>query len=237
MDIIPAIDLKDGRCVRLRKGDFNTVHSVADDALETARSFERAGASWIHIVDLDGALTGNENNRDIVSKIAAQTGLKVELGGGVRSMEAVEAALSLGVSRVILGSAAAENPDLVAKTVVMYGERIAVGIDAKDGIVRVSGWTESAGLDCFSFAADMERAGVKTIIFTDIDRDGMLTGPPLDSLRKMRETVAVSIIASGGVSSLDDLLRLRDLGVEGAIVGKAIYTGDVDLRKAVEACG
>jgi len=237
MLIIPAIDLKDGKCVRLKKGDFNTVHKVADDALETARQFETDGAEYLHVVDLDGALHGMGRNSDIIRAISAQCGLKIELGGGLRTMEALERADSFGVSRMVIGSAAVDDPDFMSAAVRKYGDRIAVGIDAQNGIVKTSGWVKSSGIDYYEFARRVEAIGVKYIIFTDIDKDGMLSGPAVESLARLCGLKSVNVIASGGISSVEDLLCVKKIGVYGAIVGKAIYTGHISLREAIEACG
>jgi phosphoribosylformimino-5-aminoimidazole carboxamide ribotide isomerase len=236
MYVIPAIDLKNGMCVRLRKGDFETVHKVAEDPVQTAKTFEADGAEILHVVDLDGALDGQGKNRDIVSLIARETKLKIELGGGLRDMESLQIADSIGVARMVIGSAATTNPEFVAQAVSKYGDRIIIGIDAKDGIVRTSGWTESSGMDYLDFAVRMSQAGVKYIIFTDIDRDGMLSGPSVKMLDTLNRAVDCDIIASGGVSTIDDLIILKELGMYGAIVGKAIYTGNVHLAEAIERC-
>jgi phosphoribosylformimino-5-aminoimidazole carboxamide ribotide isomerase len=236
MYVIPAIDLKNGMCVRLRKGDFETVHKVAEDPVQTAKTFEADGAEILHVVDLDGALDGQGKNRDIVSLIARETKLKIELGGGLRDMESLQIADSIGVARMVIGSAATTNPEFVAQAVSKYRDRIIIGIDAKDGIVRTSGWTESSGMDYLDFAVRMSQAGVKYIIFTDIDRDGMLSGPSVKILDTLKRAVDCDIIASGGVSTIDDLIILKELGMYGAIVGKAIYTGNVHLAEAIERC-
>ena len=237
MIILPAIDIKDGACVRLYKGDFSTAHKVAEDPLETARSFEAAGAAWIHMVDLDGAKDASPQNADIFFTVARETGLKVELGGGLRTLADLEAADAMGVTRMVIGSAAVSDPDFVRAAVERYGERIAVGIDARDGVVKTAGWEDSSGLDYLDFAVSMERIGVKMIIFTDIETDGMLTGPSWDRLEKLQRKITCRIIASGGVSSNEDIRRLRDMGLYGAIVGKAYYTGAVDLALAVKEAG
>jgi phosphoribosylformimino-5-aminoimidazole carboxamide ribotide isomerase len=236
MYVIPAIDLKNGMCVCLRKGDFETVHKVAEDPVQTAKTFEADGAEILHVVDLDGALDGQGKNRDIVSLIARETKLKIELGGGLRDMESLQIADSIGVARMVIGSAATTNPEFVAQAVSKYRDRIIIGIDAKDGIVRTSGWTESSGMDYLDFAVRMSQAGVKYIIFTDIDRDGMLSGPSVKMLDTLNRAVDCDIIASGGVSTIDDLIILKELGMYGAIVGKAIYTGNVHLAEAIERC-
>ena len=237
MIVLPAIDLKDHRVVRLRKGEFDTVHQVADDPLETALAFAAAGAEWVHMVDLDGARSGIRKNEAEVRAVAEHSGLKVELGGGLRTLADLEAADALGVTRMVIGSAAVSDPDFVKAAVERYGDRIAVGIDARDGVVRTAGWEASSGLDYLDFAVSMEQIGVKTIIFTDIETDGMLTGPAWDRLEKLQSKITCQIVASGGVSCNGDIRRLRDMGLYGAIVGKAYYAGAVDLALAVKEAG
>lgn len=237
MLIFPAIDLKDGKAVRLRRGDFSTVHQVADDPLETARTFCAAGARYLHMVDLDGARDGIRKNSAIV-RAAASAGLRIELGGGIRSAADLEAVFALGVWRAVIGSAAVSRPDFVREALAAWGpERIAVGVDAKDGLVRTAGWEENAGVDYLAFARQMEDLGVRHIIFTDIDTDGVLAGPAFDRLEALQKTVSCTITASGGVSSNADLRALRDQGLYAAIVGKAWYAGAVDLAQAVEEGG
>jgi phosphoribosylformimino-5-aminoimidazole carboxamide ribotide isomerase len=233
MIILPAIDLKDGKVVRLYKGEFDTVHQVADDPLATARSFAQAGAEYIHMVDLDGAKDGTRKNGDIVRAVAEKSGLKVELGGGIRSMADLDAVFALGVHRAVIGSAAVSHPEFVRQAVERYDEKVAVGIDAKDGKVRTAGWTENSGLDYLDFAKSMEQAGVKTIIFTDIDTDGTLTGPSFVRLEALKNAVSCRIVASGGVSNNQDICALAAMGLYGAIVGKAYYAGTIDLKQAV----
>lgn len=237
MLIFPAIDLKDGKVVRLHKGRFDTVHQVAEDPVETAKTFRAAGARYLHMVDLDGARDGVRKNSAIVQAVA-ETGLHIELGGGIRSMADLEAVFGLGVWRAVIGSAAVSDPDFVRQAAEKYGpERIAVGIDAKDGLVRTSGWEENAGLDYIAFAKQMESIGANYIIFTDIETDGMLSGPSFARLEALQKAVSCSITASGGVSSNEDLRQLRDRGLYAAIVGKAWYAGAVDLAQAVREGG
>lgn len=237
MILLPAIDLKDGRCVRLQKGEFDTVHQVADSASDTAAAFAAAGAKWVHMVDLDGAREGVRKNAAIVARVARDSGLKVELGGGIRSMEDLEAVFALGIERAVIGSAAVSDPDFVRAAVERYGEHIAVGIDALDGVVKTAGWERSSGVDYLVFAARMEKIGVKTIIFTDIATDGMLSGPSFERLRALQKGYSGQIVASGGVSGNQDLRKLVALGLYGAIVGKAYYAGTVDLPQAVVEAG
>ena len=237
MILFPAIDLKDGKAVRLYKGDFATAHQVADDPLATAKAFYDAGARHIHMVDLDGARSGARQNGAIVEAVARSSGLKVELGGGIRSMADLEEVFALGVWRCVIGSAAVSHPEFVKEAVAKYGERIAVGIDAMDGIVKTAGWEQSSGLNDLDFAKSMESMGVKTIIFTDIATDGMLSGPSFDRLADLQKAVGCQIVASGGVSSNEDLSRLNAMNLYGAIIGKAYYAGTVDLAEAVKEAG
>jgi phosphoribosylformimino-5-aminoimidazole carboxamide ribotide isomerase len=237
MILLPAIDLKDGKCVRLRRGDFSTAEQVAGDPLETARAFRAAGARWLHVVDLDGAKKGAPVQSELIFRIARSSGLAVEVGGGIRSMEAVDRYLQNGISRVILGTAAIDSPDFVRAAVEKHGEKIAVGIDAKDGMAARNGWTGTSGAFYIDLAQRMERLGVKYIIFTDIGRDGMLSGPNLEQLDRLNQAVPCRVTASGGVANLKDVANLLDLGLYGAICGRALYAGTLDLKAAVALCG
>lgn len=236
MILLPAIDLKDGECVRLFQGDYSTAHRVADDALKMARSFREAGAEWLHVVDLNGAKDAKPVNADLMFQIQKASGLRLEVGGGIRTMETVDFYLNHGISRVILGTAAVEDPEFVVSAVKKYGDRIAVGIDAKNGMVAQKGWTETSSIDYLRMARHMEIAGVKYIIFTDISRDGMLSGPNLAMLKELGNSVSCKIIASGGVSGLKDIADLRELGLYGAICGKSLYAGTLDLKEAMALC-
>ena len=237
MIILPAIDMKDGTCVRLRKGEFSTVSQVADSALDTARAFADAGAKWIHMVDLDGARGGVRINFPYISEVIRQSGLSVELGGGIKTLEDVDAVAGAGVSRLIVGSAAVTQPEVVDYALTQYGDRVAVGIDCLDGRVRTAGWEKDSGLSGLELARQMETKGVKTIIFTDIATDGMLSGPSFDQLAALQKEIGCHIVASGGVTTLDDVKRLRDMGLYGAIIGKAYYAGTLDLAQAVREAG
>jgi len=237
MILLPAIDLKDGKAVRLYKGNFDTVHQVSQDPLATAKAFRAAGARFIHMVDLDGARSGVRKNGAIVRAVAEQSGLQVELGGGVRSLSDLEEVFELGVYRAVIGSAAVGDPDFVGEAVSRYGERIAVGIDALDGVVKTAGWEASSGLDYLELARSMEKLGVTILIFTDIATDGMLSGPSFGRLAALQEAYSGQIIASGGISSQEDLRRLGAMGLYGAIVGKAYYAGAIDLAQAVKEAG
>ena len=237
MLIIPAIDLKDGQVVRLKKGDFNTVQQVADDPVATAQAFYAAGARYLHVVDLDGSKDGVRKNSELV-KAVAQVDLKTELGGGIRSMEDLEEVFALGIWRAIIGSAAVSDPDFVEAALEKYGpERIVVGVDAKEGLVRTAGWVEESGENYLDFAKRMEEMGVQNIIFTDIDTDGMQTGPSFARLKFLRDEIKCSIIAAGGVSCNADLQALNRMGVEGVIVGKSWYAGALDLKQAIAEGG
>lgn len=236
MLVIPAIDLKDGVCVRLVQGraDHSTV--VAADPVETALRWQEAGARLLHVVDLDGAFAGKPRHLSIVAEVARALHIPVQVGGGVRSMQGIGALLEAGVQRVILGTVAVEEPALVREAAQEFGERILVGIDARNGMVSVRGWVEDSSVTAVSLAERVRDAGVRQIVFTDIARDGMLTGPNIPSLARMAAIPGLSVIASGGVSSVADLLAIQEIGgVWGAIVGKALYSGHVDLSKAIQA--
>lgn len=237
MILLPAIDMKDGRCVRLRKGEFSTVSQVADSALETARAFASAGARWVHMVDLDGARGGVRTNFPYISEVIRRSGLSVELGGGIKTVEDVDTVAGTGVSRLVIGSAAVTHPGVVDYALEHYGDRVAVGIDCLDGRVRTAGWERDSGLSGLELARQMEEKRVKTIIFTDIATDGMLSGPSFDQLAALQKAVRCDIVASGGVTTLDDVKRLRDMGLYGAIIGKAYYAGTLDLAEAVREAG
>ncbi len=233
MKILPAIDLKGGQCVRLQKGDYGTAQKVAEDAVETAKGFLAAGARLIHMVDLDGAKSGSRANYDVVRRVIDCTSAAVELGGGIRSMEDLRHVLSLGISRAVIGSAAVRNPAFVREACAVFGDKVAVGIDARGGTVRTEGWLHDSGEEYLAFARRMVGYGVQTIIFTDIEKDGMLGGPNFEQLAALRDAVSCTIVASGGVSTLEDVRRLKALGIDEAIAGKAVYTGALDLAAAI----
>lgn len=233
MKIFPAIDILGGKAVRLYKGDYEKVTVYSDDPLTVAKDFEAAGAEYLHLVDLDGARTGGTPNIDTVKRLAASTGMFVEVGGGIRSMDVVEAYLGAGVDRVILGTAAVTDRVFLTAAVERYGERIAVGVDIKDGFVAIKGWVEKSELEAFEFCRELERIGVKTIISTDISRDGAMAGANHELYRRLSDELGISIVASGGVSSLDDVKRLSAMNLYGAIIGKAYYTGAIDLAEAI----
>jgi phosphoribosylformimino-5-aminoimidazole carboxamide ribotide isomerase len=233
MIIYPAIDVKDGRCVRLVQGKFNDVTVYSDHPVEMAMKFEQLGAEYLHVVDLDGARLGEPQNIAAISEMAVKTGIPLQLGGGIRSIEMIEIILCKGIQRVILGTSAVKDPELVKKAVKAFGSSLAVAIDAKDGMVAIEGWAKTSEFTAIGFAKKMEELGAKTIIYTDISRDGMLTGPNLKAMEDMAKAVKIDVIASGGVTSLQDIKNLKEIGVSGAIVGKALYTGDIDLKEAI----
>lgn len=236
MIIFPAIDIKDRVCVRLYKGDFSTAGKVADSYIKTAEDFKAAGAGWIHMVDLNGALGGVRINSDIFVKVAKDSGLSVEVGGGIRTMDDVKFYIENGIQRVIIGSAALKNPALVKEACAAYGDRIAVGIDAKNEMVATEGWTQKSATHYIDLAKRMEDIGVKYIIYTDIDRDGMLSGPNTEQLLRLNEAVSCNITASGGIRNIEDITALKNAGLYGAICGRSIYSGTLDLAQAVKEC-
>ena len=236
MVIFPAIDIRGGKCVRLFKGDFAQETVFSDKPEEMAAKWEAQGGKFLHLVDLDGALAGKSVNLDVVKTIVDTVRIPVELGGGIRTMENIDEVLALGVQRVILGSVAVKNPALVKEACQKYGDRVVVGIDAKDGIVAVDGWGVSGDVEVTVLAKEMAKAGVKTIIYTDISRDGTLSGVNVEATARLARESGVKIVASGGAKSLDDieaLLPYEKDGIEGVIVGKSIYTGSLDLQEAI----
>lgn len=235
-EIIPAIDLQGGRCVRLVQGDFDRSTVYGDDPAGMARRWEAAGATRIHVVDLDGAKDGEPRQLAVVKAIVEVVSVPVQLGGGLRTLDHIQVALDAGVDRVMVGTKAIEDPSFVDLALARFGERVGIGIDARDGRVAVRGWVDVSDVDALDLARQMAERGVRTIVYTDISRDGMLTGPNLDAMRKMAEAVpSVGVIASGGVGQPRDITDLAETGTVGVIVGKAIYTGNVDLASAIEA--
>ena len=234
MKLFPAIDLYEGKAVRLFKGDYAQMTVYNNDPTAVARDFAASGAECIHIVDLEGAKSGTTPNFDTVCKIKATSGLFCEIGGGIRTMEVIDKYLGAGIDRVILGTAAVGNLDFVKSAVDKYGDRIAVGADLKDGYVAVKGWVEKTNLLAEDFFLQMQNVGVKTVICTDISKDGAMMGTNLDLYRSLSKRFSMQIVASGGVSSMEDIERLQDMELYGAIIGKAYYTGAIDLKKAVE---
>lgn len=233
MHILPAIDIKDGQAVRLFKGDFNQQTVVNPDVLGQARIFADAGIEFIHVVDLDGALDGKATNRDLIAALKVATGLGVEVGGGIRTLEQIEDYLNVGIDRVIIGSMAVKNPNFVKEAIHQFGaEKIVVGIDAKAGFVATEGWLETSNVDYISLAKEMEKMGVQLFVYTDVDRDGTLTGPNFEHYERLvAELTSAKVIASGGIAQWTDLSRLAEIGVAGTIVGKAYYNGNISLEE------
>ena len=233
MELFPAIDLRGGAAVRLLRGDYKQMTVYSTSPVEVAKSFAAAGARYLHLVDLDGACAGERKNTHIFTEVAEQSGLQVEVGGGIRTLQDIEYYLSRGLSRVVIGSAAVKNPKLVREACKLYGDKIAVGIDARGGFVATEGWVETGTVDYITLAKEMEQAGVRTVIFTDIDRDGMLSGPNLTQLQALNEAVSCNVVASGGIKDIDDIKALCDLHLYGAICGRSIYKGTLDLQEAI----
>ncbi len=234
MKIFPAIDLYEGQAVRLFKGEYSQMTVYNPDPLKVAEDFKRSGAEYLHLVDLEGAKNGLTPNIDTIERIVKSAGMFTELGGGIRNMETVEKYLSIGVDRIILGTAAVADEDFLIKAVERYGDKIAVGVDIKDGYVAIKGWTEKSEYSAYDFCEKMQKLGVTTLICTDISRDGAMKGTNRELYKELSERYSVNITASGGVSDIDDIVALKSLGIYGAIIGKAYYTGAIDLREAIE---
>ena len=234
MKIFPAIDLYGGKAVRLFKGDYNQMTVYSDNPVAVALDFKNKGAEWIHLVDLEGAKNGLTPNIETVKNIVENSNLKAEIGGGVRSLEVVEKYVNIGVSRVILGTSAVTDRTFLISAIKEYGDKIAVGVDIKDGYVAIKGWTEKSQFTALEFCKQMQNLGVKTIISTDISKDGAMQGANHSLYKELSEKLDIDIIASGGVSSMDDIIKLKNQGVYGAIIGKAYYTGAINLEQAIK---
>lgn len=234
MIILPAIDIKGGQCVRLYQGDYAQVTTYDAEPVQVAQRWQSAGASWLHVVDLDGAAAGQPVNVEVIRRMRASTSLRIELGGGMRSLAHMQQMFDLGIDRAILGTVALTDRALLEETLARWGGRIAVGLDARNGQVAIAGWRETSQVQAASLAVELSASGVQRFIYTDIARDGALKGPNLEALRQIQQVITCPLIASGGVASIDDLRHLAALGIEGTIVGKALYTGDVDLAKAIQ---
>lgn len=233
MNIYPAIDIKDGKCVRLIQGDMNKATVYDEVPVRAAVKWQDIGAACLHVVDLDGAVNGKMCNTKTVEDIIKSINIPVQLGGGIRDMDTIEALLDIGVEKVILGTAALKSPDLVRQAVEKYPCNIVIGIDARDGYVAVEGWQKTSGVKALNLAKQMESLGIKTVVFTDIWRDGMLQGPNFSGIVEIIENTSLEIIASGGISRMEHLLKLKKMGASGAIVGKALYTGDISLEESI----
>lgn len=234
MYIFPAIDLYEGKAVRLLRGEYDQMTVYSENPIEIAYEFEASGASHIHMVDLEGAKNGGTPNIDIVRQVAEKTGLFVEIGGGIRSMDVIDAYIGAGIDRVILGTAAVQNTEFVKAAVDKYGEKIAVGADIKDGYVAIKGWTEKSQYTCFEFCEEMQNLGVKTLICTDVSKDGAMQGTNRELYKELSEKFDMQIVASGGVSTIDDVKALAKMNLYGAIIGKAYYTNAISLKEAIE---
>lgn len=234
MKIFPAIDLYSKKAVRLYKGDYSQMTVYNENPVSVAKDFQRQGAKYIHVVDLEGAKNGTTPNIDVVKRIAEETDLFLEIGGGIRDIDTVRKYLENGASRVILGTGAVKDEGLLTKAISLYGEKIAVGADVKDGYIAIKGWVEKSEYSLDSFLEKMESLGVKTVICTDISRDGAMRGTNLELYKRLSQKYSLNIIASGGVSSIDDIISLKEMNVDGAIIGKAYYTGAIDLKEAIE---
>ena len=234
MKLYPAIDIKNGQCVRLRQGKFDDVIIYSNNPVDIAKEWEACGASFIHLVDLDGALCVHAVNAEVIRKIASTVNIPVEVGGGIRNIKDIEDVLALGVSRVIIGTKAVENPNFIKEAVDKFGaDKIVAGVDAKDGLVAIHGWEKVSNIKAVDLCMEMKKLGIKTIIYTDISKDGMLSGPNVYQTKLLSDQTGLDIIASGGVSGLKDLELVDEAGIHGAIIGKALYEKKIDLRQAV----
>lgn len=234
MIILPAIDLKDGKCVRLEQGLFDKVTVFGDDPVEMAKKWESAGSEYLHLVDLDGAKDGVPKNLEIIKDICKNIDIPIQLGGGIRSKETVKLLLDAGVTRVIVGTMAINDMELLKELVGEFGERIVVSIDAKDGLVAVNGWVNTSEVDSLDLVCELEKIGVKTIVYTDIAKDGMMEGPNFEIYKTLAKATDIDVVASGGVSTIDNVKKLKEMNMYGAIIGRALYTGDIDIKDALE---
>ena len=234
MIIFPAIDMKDGKCVRLEQGLFDKVTVFGEDPVEMAKKWEREGGEFLHLVDLDGAKDGVPKNLEIIKDICKNINIPIQLGGGIRNKETVKILLDAGVTRVIVGTMAINDMELLKELVDEYGERIVVSIDAKDGLVAVDGWVNVSEVDSIDLVRELDKIGVKTIVYTDIAKDGMMEGPNFDIYKTLAENTNIDVIASGGVSTIDNVKKLKKMDMYGAIIGRALYTGDIKLKDALE---
>lgn len=237
MNIFPAIDLYGGKAVRLFKGDYDQMTVYSNEPLEVARKFEEAGAKHLHLVDLEGAKVGHPANLETIKNIIENTDLFTEVGGGIRNIDIAKAYIDIGVDRIILGTTAVENEDFLKEALSLFGDKVAVGVDLKDGFVAIKGWTEKSAITADDFMAKMEALGVKTVICTDISRDGAMQGSNNSLYKTLGEKYNIDLVASGGVSSIEDIKALTDMNLYGAIIGKAYYIGAIDLKEAIEVAG
>ncbi|MGE5474599.1 MAG: 1-(5-phosphoribosyl)-5-[(5-phosphoribosylamino)methylideneamino]imidazole-4-carboxamide isomerase [Ignavibacteriales bacterium] len=234
MIVFPAIDIRDGKCVRLLKGDFNKETIYGDDPVSMALSWQEQGAKYLHVVDLDGARVGTPKNFEIIEKIIQTLDIPVQVGGGIRSLETAKKIINAGASRIIIGTSAITKPFMLIEAINELEEKLVVGIDSKDGYVAIQGWESKSSRTTLDFAKEIEVLGVKTIICTEISRDGTLTGPDMEGIKALVEQTGIDVVASGGVGSIEDLINLREIGAAGAIVGKALYSGNVTMEQITE---
>ena len=241
MILLPAIDIKDGQCVRLYQGDFDRLTTYNADPVQIARRWQEAGASWLHVVDLDGALNGYPANLEVIQRIRAEVSLHIECGGGMRTLDEMQRMFDMGIDRIVLGTIALTDSDLLQTALKRWPERIVVGLDAREGRVAIAGWRETSQVEATALAGELGARGVQRFVYTDIARDGALRGPNLPALQAMQATISnishqTALIASGGISAIADLQAIAQLNIEGAIVGKALYTGAIDLAQAIQLC-
>ena len=236
MTIYPAVDLFEGKAVRLKRGDYKQMTVYSNDPLSVAYGFKNAGAKALHIVDLEGARDGKPANFEVINRIVAETNLFVQVGGGIRSPEIIDNYISAGIKRIILGTAAVSQPGFLQEMVNYYNDAIAVSVDIKDGLVAIKGWTETSNMNAIEFCETVDKIGKLTLICTDISRDGMMSGTNMELYRTLREKLSIGLIASGGVSAIDEILTLSELGLDGVVLGKALYTGKIDLTEAICSC-
>ena len=237
MEIIPAIDIRGGRCVRLYQGDYEQETVFDEDPVTAALTWYSQGASWLHVVDLDGAVAGEPRNMDVVEEIMKESNLSIELGGGIRQEDVAKGLLRQGISRIVLGTVAIENGGLITKLCQRFGEAVAVSLDARDGKIAIHGWQKDTVFEVLQLSHEMVDAGVRRLIYTDISRDGTLTGPNFDMIKRLIAETSIPVIVAGGISKVEHLRRIRELGAEGAIIGKALYTGDINLGEAIVQFG
>lgn len=233
MIVFPAIDIRDGKCVRLVQGRIDQQTVYFQDPVEVAKSWQAQGATYLHVIDLDGAFGLKKKNREVIADIVRQCEIPIQVGGGVRSLEDAEELLKTGVDRFIVGTVAIKNPQLLDQLLLSYREKVVVSLDCLNGFVQIEGWTDGSVIDAFEFAQQLKQKGVKTIVYTDISKDGMLEGPNFEQLSRIQKS-GLNVIASGGVTSIDDVCKIRDMGIYGAIIGKALYEKKIDLKELME---
>ena len=233
MIVFPAIDIRDGKCVRLIQGRIDQQTVYFQDPVEVAKLWQGQGATWLHVIDLDGAFGQSKKNRKVIADIVGQCNIPIQVGGGVRSLEDAKELLNIGVDRFIVGTVAIKNPQLLSDLLLLYNEKVVVSLDCLNGFVQIEGWTDGSSIDAFEFAQTLKQKGVETIVYTDISKDGMLEGPNFEQLSRIQES-GLNVIASGGISTLDDVIKVKEMGIYGAIIGKALYENRIDLKELME---